>query len=280
MSQATLTRATFTHRGLRLSYLDSAPADRARAVILMLHGFPDEAAMWQPMMATLHAAGYRVIAPDTVGCGQSEIAPRRADYDVFKIVGDHVALLDHLGIAQVHLVGHDWGAAIAWFFAMHTPQRLKSLCAMSVGHPAAYVGAGWKQKLMAWYIAYFHLAGIAERALLGNSRFSMRRVFGSHPQMDEVMARLSQPGRLTAALRPYRANIVPNILFSTHPRVRLPVLGLHSAGDAFLDVDQMQNSAQHVDGPFRFEALPGGHWIPIDQPARAAELLLEHLKAL
>lgn len=280
MNLANIERATFTHRGLRLSYLDSAPADRTRAVILMLHGFPDEAQMWRPMIPALQAAGYRVIAPDTVGCGESEIAPRRADYDVLKIVGDHVALLDHLGIAQVHLVGHDWGAAVAWFFAMHTPQRLKSLCAMSVGHPAAYVAAGWKQKFMAWYIGYFHLAGVAERALLGHGRFSMRRVFGSHPQIEEVIARLSQRGRLTAALLIYRANIVPNLLFSTHPPVQLPVLSLHSAGDAFLGLAQMQNSAQHVVGPFRFEALSGGHWIPLEQPARATALLLDHLRTL
>ena len=108
MSALQPVRAGFEHRGFTLSYLDSSPDDPHRPVVLLLHGFPDEASMWQPQMAALHAAGYRGVAPDTLGCGQSDMAPRVRDYHCVKIAGDHVALLNHLGIDKAHVVGHDW----------------------------------------------------------------------------------------------------------------------------------------------------------------------------
>lgn len=276
MSDASIERRSYVRRGLTLSYLDSAPLDRARPVILLLHGFPDEAEMWLPIIPALHAAGFRVLAPDTVGCGQSAMATQQDGYGALRIMDDLCALLDQLRLRRVYLAGHDWGAAIAWFLAMHRPERLHRLCAISVGHPAAYVRAGLRQKLMGWYIAYFHLVGIAERLLPGRGFFSLRQVFGSHPDIEGVMARLNRPGRLTAALRIYRANVLQHILFSEHPRVKLPVLGIHSAGDVFLDPGQMRHSAAWVDGGFRYVAMDGGHWLPLDQPQRIAELMLEH----
>ena len=269
-------RRSFARRGLQLSYLDSAPNDRARPVILLLHGFPDEAEMWLPLIPALHAAGFRVLAPDTVGCGQSAMAAQTSDYDVFSILDDLCGLLDHLSVPKVYLAGHDWGSGIAWFLAMHRPQRVLRLCAISVGHPAAYAGAGLRQKLMGWYIAYFHLVAIAERLLPGRGYFSLRRVFGSHPDIEGVMARLAVPGRLTAALRLYRANVLQHILFSEHPRAKVPVLGIHSADDAFLDAGQMRDSGDWTDSAFRYVALDGGHWLPLEQPQRIAGLMLEH----
>jgi pimeloyl-ACP methyl ester carboxylesterase len=104
------TRQGFVNRGLRLSYLDSAPGDTARPVVLLLHGFPDSAQMWVSQIQALHDAGYRCLAPDTVGCGQSQIAPRRSGYNARTIIEDHRELLRHLGIGKCHVVGHDWGA--------------------------------------------------------------------------------------------------------------------------------------------------------------------------
>ncbi|MDO9452061.1 MAG: alpha/beta fold hydrolase [Stagnimonas sp.] len=279
MTTSNIVRQQFVHRGLRLSYLDSAPGDARRPVILLLHGFPDEAAMWIPIIPGLHAAGFRVLAADTVGCGQSEMATRRDGYDIFRIVGDVVALLDQLGVQQAQIAGHDWGAVLAWFLAMHQPQRVQRLCVMSVGHPAAYVGAGLRQKLMGWYIVYFHMAGLSERLLMGRGWFSLRRVFGSHPEMESVMDRLRNPGRLTAALRIYRANIFQHVLFGRHPRVRCPVLGLYSVGDAFLDAGQMRDSQHWVDSDFSYVALAGGHWLPLEQLQRVQTLMLEHFAA-
>lgn len=270
------TRAHFDHRGFSVSYLDSSPGDAKREVVLMLHGFPDEAIMWRPQINVLCAAGYRVIAPDTLGCGDSDMAPRVRDYNAKRIASDHIALLDHLGVKQAHVVGHDWGSVIAWFVAGHWPQRCQSLTAMSVGHPTVYGRAGWTQKVKAWYTYFFQLGALCDALLVGKSRFGLRRIFGSHPDMDEVMQRLSAEGRLTAAVRIYRANVF-EVLFKKQPKPSVPTLGIYSEEDAFTTEAQMKDSAKWVTGPWRYERFSGHHWTPLEHPQAINKLLLEHL---
>jgi len=270
-------RGFFEHRGLTLSYLDSAPRAERRPTVLLLHGFPDTAEMWLPQVEMLHRAGYRCIAPDTLGCGHSDMAPRLGDYHALQIAGDHRALLAHLGIGQAHVVGHDWGAVLGWLFAGHFPQQTLSLVAMSVGHPTAYARSGPGQKRVAWYTCFFLLGGFADRLLAGEGRLSLRRVFRGHPRMDEVLRRLREPGRMTAALRIYRAAIVP-VLFKRQPQVAAPTLGLWSEGDIFLLEAQMKASAKFVDGPWRYQRLQGGHWMSLEQPERIGALILDHLE--
>lgn len=268
------TRHEFVHRGLRLSYLDSAPGDTARPVVLLLHGFPDTAQMWVAQITALHEAGYRCLAPDTVGCGQSQIAPRRSDYDVRTIVDDHRELLRHLGINTCDVVGHDLGAVAAWMLAGWYPNVVRHLVVLSVGHPTAYARSGVDQKRAGWYIGYFWMAGVAERLLPGHGRFSLRRVFGTHPDIEEVMQRLSAPGRLTAALRLYRASLV-SALLRKNPRIKAPTLGIWSDRDAFLVESQMRGSEAWMDGPWTVESISGGHWIPLEQPEYLNRRLLK-----
>ena len=272
----TVLRSHFLHRRLKLSYLDSAPGDAERPTVLLLHGFPDEATLWSEQITALHAAGYRCIAPDTVGCGESDIAPRLDDYRALEIVGDHLALLDELGISRAHVVGHDWGAALAWLLAGHHPDRVRSLAVLGVGHPTAYAHAGLKQKLLAWYTYYFLLAGISDRLLQGDSLLSLTRYF-QYPHKALVLQRLRRPGRMTAALRIYRANVA-TILLRRHPKPASPTLGIWAEGDRFLVESQMTRSADWVDGPWRYERFPGDHWTPIGEAARLNEALLRHLR--
>ncbi len=278
MNDHVIQRAHFEHRGLRLSYLDSAPGDSGRSVVLFLHGFPDTSSMWITQIKALHAAGYRCIAPDTVGCGDSQIAPRLSDYNAQTICRDHLALLDHLNIEKSNVVGHDWGAGVAWLLAAWHPERVQRLTVMSVGHPMAYASSGLNQKLAGWYIAFFTLAGLSEFLLRGSGWFSLRRIFGTHPDMDEVMQRLTRPGRLTAALRIYRASLA-TMLLRSHPKVKVPTLGIWSRSDVFLVESQMLDSKKYVDGPWQYQAVNGGHWIPLDQPDYVTNKLLVHLKS-
>lgn len=272
-----VTRNFFTHRGLRLSYLDSAPGESDRQVVLLLHGFPDQASMWEPQIAALHAAGMRCIAPDTVGCGHSQMAPRQRDYKARAIASDHIALLDQLGIDEVDVIGHDWGAVIAWFFAAYYPERSRRLVPISVGHPNAYARAGWQQKLAGWYTLYFQLSPIADHLLKGHSRLSLRRIFGSHPEMEEVMNRLAEPGRLRAAVRIYRANLL-EVLSRSQPAVKAPTLGIWSTEDPFLTEQQMLDSQRWVSGEWAYKRLSGGHWIGLEQSDQVNEILLAYLR--
>ncbi len=262
----TVSRASFTHRGLTLSYRDSAPGDDQRPVVLLLHGFPDSSAMWSAQIDALHADGFRCIAPDTVGCGDSDMAPKLGDYNIVAIAGDHVALLDHLGIEQAHVVGHDWGGWAAWLIAGRYPSRVRRLAVLSVGHPTAYSRAGIAQKLAAWYIGFFLLGGVTEYVLGSRGPLGLARMLsGSHPDPDEVVARLSMPGRLTAGLRIYRASM-GTVLFRRQPTVTVPTLGIWSRGDPYLVAAQMRDSRQYVDVEWQCETIDGGHWIPLEHP--------------
>ncbi len=273
----TFVRHQFSQRGFELSYLDSAPGDASRPVVLLLHGFPDTADMWASQIEALHAAGYRCLAPDMLGCGQSDMAPRARDYHARLIASDHAALLDHLGIQKAHVVGHDLGAVVAWFMAAYFPQRVGRMVVMSVGHPTAYGRAGLRQKLIGWYVLFFQIRGFAEWLLSGEGRFSLRFVFRTHPHMDAIMQRMRQKGRLTAAINFYRAALLP-VLFQRQPNVSAPTLCLWSDGDLFLTESQVLASGKYLDGPWRYERLQGHHWMSLEQPERVTELILQHLE--
>lgn len=269
------TRASHTHRGLVLSYLDTAPDDRGKKpVIMLLHGFPDSAAMWSGVMSYLIDAGYRCVAPDTLGCGESDMANTIDDYRMASVVSDYIALLDHLSIKSVSLMGHDWGSALAWCLAIHHPTRVSRLIGVSVGHPTAFARAGFKQKLMSWYTVFFKLPIIPEAILLNDGPTGLAKLLPLHPGMSEVMQRMQKPGRFKAALNIYRANLM-SLLLKKYPPAQCPVLGVWSHGDTYLGERQMAASQHYVDGPFRLEKLEGGHWIPLDQPETLARLALQ-----
>ena len=175
--------------------------------VLLVHGFPDCHEVWRHQIPVLVEAGYRVIAPDTRGCGDSEISPKVADYRVENLVADLVALLDILGVAKVKLVAHDWGAVIGWQLAIRHPERVERFVALSVGHPAAYAGFDPMQRLRGWYTVFFQLRGIAENVCRCCDWGGFRRLIRYDAEFPHWRERLSRPGRLTAALNYYRANL-------------------------------------------------------------------------
>ena len=151
-------RHTVDVNGVRLSVIVAGEGPD----VLLVHGFPDDHTVWRHQIPALVAAGYRVIVPDTRGCGDSAIPERTSDYKIEKLVADLVGVLDALGIRKVRLVGHDWGAVQAWHLALWHPERVERYIAMSVGHPRAYATGGIAQKLKGYYIALIQLRGFIE----------------------------------------------------------------------------------------------------------------------
>lgn len=243
--------------------------------VLLLHGFPDSADLWREVVPQLVTAGCRCIVPDLRGFGDSD-APRGASpYALDQVVADIVGLLDALGVARCHVVGHDWGSVIGWMLAARHPGRIATLVAVSVGHPASFRGAGFEQKLRSWYVLAVQAPGLAELAIRAWRFALLRGLTSGHPEADHWIADLERPGRLSAALAWYRANFV-RLLTASVPSVRVPVLGVWSTGDVALAEDQMTGSQCFVDAAFRYERLEGvSHWIPLDAPERLAALVLE-----
>ena len=245
--------------------------------VLLLHGFPDSNALWRHVTPALVESGYRIISPDLRGFGLSDAPAGRKNYHCKHAVADMAGLLDVLGIENAHVVGHDWGAVIGWLLAGNNPARVRSYTALSVGHPRAYANAGLEQKRKGWYTFFFQLPGIAEWTLSGSDWSRFRRWVHNYPEAENWIADLSRPGRLTAALNWYRANLF-HVLFASHPPCPVPAMGVWSSRDMALAEDQMINSEKYVESSWRYERIDKcGHWIPLEVPEILSVLLLDFL---
>lgn len=247
--------------------------------VLLLHGFPDTHVVWRKQVGVLAAAGHRVLAPDLRGYGLSDCPRDVGAYSLDNLRGDVLALLDHLQIDRVDLVGHDWGGIIAWQIAALAPERVRRLVVLSTGHPSAIARAGLMQRLRMMYVLGFILPGIAEHVLRAGDFFAMRQ-FTSEPDQAGLWKRdLSRPGRLSAGLNYYRANL-SLALPHPYPLVKAPVMGIWSDHDPALGEKQMRDSAAYVDGEFRFERVHGAdHWLQLTGHHRVNALLLDFLTA-
>jgi pimeloyl-ACP methyl ester carboxylesterase len=252
------------------------------APVVLLHGWPDTGDLWDQQSQALVDAGYRTIVPDLRGFGRSSKPTDISAYATPAHVGDVVGILDALDIDRAHLVGHDWGAGIAWVTAAFAPDRVASVTALSVGHPSAFASAGWRQRQLSWYMLLFQFPGVAEEWLSAED-FRNLRNWAAHPRIEEVVARLSEPGALTASLGIYRANLPPESLIAPPrdlPPVTAPALGVWSSGDLALTEENMTGSAKYVAGPWRYERIEGaGHWLQIDAAAQINGLLLDSLRS-
>jgi pimeloyl-ACP methyl ester carboxylesterase len=190
-------------------------------------------------------------------------------------------VLDELGVHRAHVVGHDWGAGLAWALAAYAPARVDRLVVMSVGHPNVLRDPSPEQRQRAWYQLLFQFEDVAEALIERDDWRLFRELLGPARDVDRYVADLSRPGALTAALNWYRANATPRQELdrtSPFPAVAAPTMGIWSSDDAYLTEDGLIGSAEHVTGQWRYERVDGaGHWLQLDAPERVNELLLDFL---
>jgi pimeloyl-ACP methyl ester carboxylesterase len=241
--------------------------------VLLLHGFPDSVQLWSAVAPRLEAAGFHVVAIDQRGCGASDAPAGPESYRIARLVGDVTGLLRALGIHEpVHVMGHDWGAVVTWCLAITRPEALRSAVAISVGHPTEYARAGLEQKRKGLYTIGWQFPVLAERWLAANDWARMRHWLRQHPDPESCLRNLARPGRLTAGLNWYRANL-QSMLLRPWQKCTVPMLGIWGTEDHCLAEDQMANSARRVSGAWRYERIEGaGHWLPLEQPAQVATL--------
>ncbi|AUS32994.1 alpha/beta hydrolase [Rhodococcus qingshengii] len=261
---------------LTFDVLISGPDDGIPLVAL--HGFPESAASWGKDTPLLTAAGYRVIAPNQRGYSAGA-RPEGVDaYKIEHLVADVVGLLDALGLSDAHLVGHDWGSAVAWQVAGRHPNRIRSLTAISVPHPTAF---GWAlrededQKQRSSYIGLLRQEGKAEEVLSEDNFRRLRAMFDGQidPEFaDEHIRVLSGEGALTGALNWYRAMTRD---FGDIDRTTVPTTYVWSTGDTALGRAGAERCGEFVDAPYEFVVLDGGsHWIPEERAEELAEAIL------
>src|SRR5438876_1117659 len=188
-----------------------------------MHGWPDDHGLWRHQVAALSAAGCRTLAPDLRGFGGSDKPADVAAYALKHTVVDMLAVLDACGVDKANVVAHDWGAAAAWGLASFVPDKVASLTVLSVGHPRAFRDAGFRQRMLSWYMLLFNF-DVAEQWFRENGA----QMLAGHPDRDARLAALADDKALTASLSWYRANAHPSGLVGEPPAVppvRCDVLG-------------------------------------------------------
>ena len=265
------------HRdGVCLNFIDegSGPA------VLLVHGFPDSTHLWRHQVPVLLDAGYRVIAADNRGMGQSDAPEGVEAYALDELITDLVALLDHCGVDQVAVAAHDWGAVIAWGLVQRLGTRVACFVPMSVGPPQCYAGADdIRQKEIGWYTLFFQLEGTAEDMMMANDWKLFRQWARHHPETAHWIADLSRTGRLTAGLNIYRANLFSVLSGAVQYTVQVPTLGLWSTGDYYLVEEQMIAAGRCVQADWCYQRVDdASHWLVLDRPDHINRLMLNYLQ--
>jgi pimeloyl-ACP methyl ester carboxylesterase len=266
-------------RGLSLDVSVDGPSDGP--AVLLLHGFPQNATEWQRVIPALHAAGMRTIAPDQRGYSPGA-RPAEVDAYVMKeCVADAVALLDNLGIDRTHVVGHDWGAVVAWRLAADFPDRVHTLTAVSVPHPTAFTDAidnDADQQRRSSYFGLFRKAGHAEDVLLDDNGARLRAMFAGCPPelIDDYVTPMLDRATLTGALNWYRAMSNASLAAGD---VTVPTTYVWGDSDPAVGAIAARACARYVTDDYRFVPLTGvGHWIPDEVPGAMAEAILSRIE--
>ncbi|HYD51394.1 MAG TPA: alpha/beta fold hydrolase [Gemmatimonadaceae bacterium] len=276
------------HDGVRLRYT----ALGAGAPVLLLHGFPDLRTTWRPQLPALAAAGFRAVAVDLRGYGDSDRPRAVADYRMDVLVADVVALGHALG-GRVRLVGHDWGGVIAWHAAARHPALVERLVVLNAPHPARFARELRKpaQLLRSWYAAFFQLPWLPERLIAARRGALVRAALARATRRgaftpDELRAygeALSSPAAARAAIAYYRAAmrgprraVQPD---GGHPptRVERPALLVWGMRDPALRPDLTEGLERWVPDLRIARLADAGHWVHRDAPDRVNVLLTEFL---
>lgn len=282
MTSTTPERITsFRRDTLLFDVLDEGPVDGE--IVVLLHGFPQLNTCWAKVAPLLHAQGYRTLAPNQRGYSPGARPKGRAPYKMGELVRDVAALIGQAGGGPVHLVGHDWGAAVAWATAIARPELLHSLTTVSVPHPGAFLATMPQgQALHSWYMGFFNIPALPER-LLTNRAFAhraLRQGGMSEELFDEYWRDFGDGGALRGGLGWYRALAYGDRkLFGQH--VRVPTTHVWSSKDSFLIRAGAERTAEYVDAPYRLEVMEGvTHWIPDERPDELASIIIDRARSV
>ena len=258
-------------------------------IALFLHGFPEARISWRHQLPALAALGWRAVAPDLRGYGDSSRPRDRDAYAIAHLVEDAAALFDVLGARRRLLIGHDWGAVIAWSFAMVQARPLDGLIVMNVPHPDVFrrvLRHSWRQRLRSWYVLFFQLPWLPEKALtLGHAHAVARAFTGMARNPDAfspaVLARYrenaTQPGAMTAMINYYRANAGTFVRASASPPLATPTLMVWGEHDTALGLELTEGYDGLVEDFTLVRLADASHWVQQDAPGAVNDAMEDWL---
>ncbi|MBK9924358.1 MAG: alpha/beta hydrolase [Anaerolineales bacterium] len=269
-----LEHSTIETNGVKLHVVQAGP--KSGIPIVLLHGFPEFWYGWRNQIPALAEAGCRVIIPDQRGYNLSDKPKGVKNYDVFTLVKDIIGLIDALGYEKVNLVGHDWGAVVAWTLAIKYPERLHKLSIMNVPHPTVmrrFLMRDFEQMRRSWYVMFFQLPWIPELGMRINDWHNLIRAthgtskIGSfiNEDIEKYKEAWSQPDAMTSMINWYRA-IVRNQTWASNEnmRVKVPTLMMWGMKDFALTHRMARPSMDYVDEGNLILFPEATHWVQHD----------------
>jgi pimeloyl-ACP methyl ester carboxylesterase len=274
--------------GIHLNVVQAGPEDGP--LIILLHGFPEFSYSWRKLMPLLVSAGYRVWAPDQRGYNLSDKPDGLDAYGIDQLVADVIGLIDAAKAEKAFLVGHDWGAGVAWWAAATHPERIAKMVVMNVPHGKVmkdFIRKSRRQLLKSWYIFFFQIPWLPERmARMGNwrilvntlKRTSHRGTF-SEDDFAHYREAWSQPRAMTSMLNWYRAFLRRAPTVRASPRISVPTLLIWGKQDSVLSSDMAQPSIDLCDNGRLVFIEDASHWVYHERLERVTELITEFLRS-
>jgi epoxide hydrolase 4 len=271
--------------GIRLHVVQAGP--KSGVPVILLHGFPEYWRCWIHQIPALANAGFRVIAPDQRGYNLSDKPRGIKRYRIDELVKDVLGLIDSLEYEKVNLVGHDWGAAVAWYLAYQHPHRLQRLGILNVPHPLVFrrfVTRDFEQIRRSWYAFFFQLPWLPEMGMRAdNWRGAVRALRGSgkiHTFTNEGVTKYkeawSQPGAMTAMINWYRA-VRYQTKLPKEMRIKVPTLILWGMQDAALTHRMARPSIDHCDDGKLILFPDSTHWVQHEAAEQVNHYLIDFL---
>jgi pimeloyl-ACP methyl ester carboxylesterase len=293
VADETLRRVELKHRyadlgDVRLHYVEAGEGP----LVLLLHGFPQFWYEWRHQIPALVEAGFRVVAPDMRGYNLSDKPPGVGAYRVQVLARDVERLILACGEQTAAVVGHDWGAIVAWFAAMRYPKRVGRLAILNVPHPARFMDGllSPQQLLRSSYVFFFQIPWLPEEVIRAGNFTLLRSVLRRDPvrpgaltveDIERYTEAMARPGVLTATLNYYRALLRhPRETQALLERIEAPVLVIWGEKDRALSRWLADPPLLWVPNLLRVECLPeASHWVAEDQPQEVNALLLDFLRS-
>jgi pimeloyl-ACP methyl ester carboxylesterase len=272
--------------GIDLHYVESGSGP----LVVFLHGFPEFWYSWRHQLPALVEAGYRVVAPDMRGYNKSESPRAVSEYHVDKLTGDVVALIEHLGEERAHVVGHDWGAIVAWLTAMWHPERIEKLAILNVPHPKRFQRGLWRpsQLLKSWYVFLFQLPLLPEFFFKAGNFYGLRRTLRRDPvrkgafseeDIERYVTAFRDTGAVRSGINYYRSSFrnAP-AMHKRLKRITAETLVIWGRHDNYLGKHLAEPYPEDVPN-CRIEYLEASHWVQVDAPEDVNRLLIDFLGA-
>jgi epoxide hydrolase 4 len=281
------THHTAQINGLGFHYVEAG----AGPPVVLLHGFPEFWYAWHHQIPALAAAGLRAVAPDLRGYNETDKPRGIENYRIDVLLTDIVRLVEHLGVARAHIVGHDWGGALAWQLAIRHPEVVDKLVILNAPHPAAFArelrtpGQWWRSS----YMLLFRLPWLPERLLAAGNYALLRRILRRQPvrpgaftpdDIERYRRALAQPGARTAALNYYRAAFrYRRQLRGARRQIEAPTLVIWGEQDPYLGVGLTRGLEEWVP-KVQIQRLPNAsHWVQNDAPEVVNEAMVRFLQS-